>query len=65
MKSKKNMSEPSPAKKIKLSNKEGEDVELYYDPEYKIQISLTNCADCPITIVQRGQAPNPPPPPKT
>ena len=56
------MAEKKPIKKINLANKEAEDVELYYDPEYKIQITQTNCTECPITIIQKGQPPNPDPP---
>jgi hypothetical protein len=57
------MSEKKPIKKIELANAESEQVELYYDPEYKIQITQTNCTECPITIIQKGQPPQPPPPP--
>lgn len=49
-------------KKVILKDKESEQVELYYDPEYKLSIELHQCVDCNFQIIQKGQPPNPDPP---
>lgn len=50
-------------KEIVIKDKSDDDIELYYDPEYKMQLRFVNCNGCSITIHQFGTPPAPPNPP--